>query len=70
MPSAIDPTKPTEKMAYTVDIRSNFEIAAAEISTLQAQVARLTAAMMASGMLTAEPAEAPGETIFDILHGR
>lgn len=38
MTSAIDATKPTAGNAFTADVRSNFSIAAAEISALQASI--------------------------------
>ena len=35
MTSAIDPSKPTAGVAYTADIRANFQTAANEISALK-----------------------------------
>lgn len=39
MTSAIDPTKPTTFVAYTADVRNNFQIAANEITALQSTAA-------------------------------
>jgi outer membrane murein-binding lipoprotein Lpp len=41
MSSNIDPSKPGTGVALTSDVRSNFGIAAAEISTLQSRVSAL-----------------------------
>jgi len=35
MTSAIDPTKPTSQIAYTQDVRNNFQAAKTEIESLQ-----------------------------------
>lgn len=52
MTSAIDRTKPTEGTAYTADVRSNFGIAADEISSLQDQCDALESALANLQMLT------------------
>jgi hypothetical protein len=47
MTSAIDPTKPTTGIAYTQDVRNNFNTAANEITALQAALATAQADIQA-----------------------
>lgn len=65
MTSSIDPTKPEEGNAYTVDVRSNFARAADEISSLQDRVDALEGAL---GLLTGS-ATWPWQTAPQVLAG-
>jgi hypothetical protein len=47
MTSNVDVTKPTEGMAFTADVRDNFQIISTEITDLQTRVAALESAVVA-----------------------
>jgi hypothetical protein len=66
MTSQIDPTKPTSTYAYTADVRSNFAIAASEISALQDAISSGPFLPLAGGSMTG-PLEVQGPLILSNL---
>ena len=73
MPSLIDPTKPTERLAYTRDVRGNFATAQTEITDLQSGVAlaqQTGKSARATAVLAHDIASAAVRRTGDLMLGR
>lgn len=70
MPSQIDPGKPTERLAFTRDVRENFAYAASEINTLETDVARARAEAETARLIGVLAHETGVKRAGDIMLGR
>lgn len=70
MPSQIDPGKPTERLAFTRDVRENFAYAASEINTLETDVARARAEAETARLIGVLAHETGVKRAGDIMQGR
>lgn len=69
MPSRIDPTKPTERLAFTRDVRQNFIAAASEIDTLEIDVDRARQEAETARLLAVLALESRVNKAGDIMSG-
>lgn len=70
MPSQIDHTKPTERLAYTSHVRQNFAYARNEINTLEIGVTQAAAAAETARLIAVAANDSSLKKAGDIMQGR
>lgn len=70
MPSQIDHTKPTERLAYTSHVRQNFAYARNEINTLETGVAQAASAAETARLIAVAANDTSVKKAGDIMTGR